>query len=332
MEVSLVIPTYNNNSKLNVTLDHILASDTAGLGKVEVTVVDDGSPQPVVASTTSTPHIPGMLLRFVRQENCGPAAARNRGFRESRGEITIFIDDDILVPKDLIRKHVDAHRTHPGTVSFGRCPLVPPVEATPLYKYILSLGNDPGEHSQNDFENVEIVASGQISVERSMFVSEAGVYRDDLVTPAAEEFELAMRLHELGVPVLMGTRITAFHNHDLTLDSICRQAFKHAKGMAEVVSKYPSTRCLKDLSRQIQTNAPSVFADGPLLVVKKSIKRLLSAHLPLCSITQFVRYVERRMPHSGLLPALYRTLIGMHHFAGLRAGLREYAHESRVEC
>ena len=35
-------------------------------------------------------------LRFLVQQNSGPAAARNNGFRSARGEDVLFIDDDVV--------------------------------------------------------------------------------------------------------------------------------------------------------------------------------------------------------------------------------------------
>ena len=66
---------------------------------------------------------------------------------------------------------------------------------TPFFRYLDSLGHDPGRGSSEEFVEVPFVASGQISVERAFFDAEQGVYRDDLATPAAaagEEFELAL--------------------------------------------------------------------------------------------------------------------------------------------
>ena len=70
---------------------------------------------------------PALHFKCVRQENAGPAAARNLGFATSHGDIVIFIDDDILVPSDLVRLHVEAHVLNPGSVIFGGC--VPPPDA-----------------------------------------------------------------------------------------------------------------------------------------------------------------------------------------------------------
>src|SRR5271166_367820 len=147
MIASVIIPTYGRGEKLGATLDALLKSDTSGLNDVEVIVVDDGSPEPVGPFVQSLVTRPPISLRCIRQENAGPAVARNRGFRESHGDIVLFLDDDILVPRGLIRLHVEAHRCHPGSVVFGRC--VPPksLPDTPYLRYVLTRGHDPGANA-----------------------------------------------------------------------------------------------------------------------------------------------------------------------------------------
>ncbi len=330
MDVSLVVPTYNNNARLDSTLEHLLASDLTGLESVEMVVVDDGSPFPVAPLVSSKANRKKFLLKCVRQENSGPAAARNMGFRASRGSIVIFVDDDILVHPDLICRHVDAHRMHPGAVICGRCPLIQPAEVTPLYQYIVSRGFDPAEHRTDEFVEAEIVSSGNISVERTLFSPEEGVYRHDLETPAAEEFELTSRLRERKIPILIGTRIVAFHNQHISLESLCNQAFKHAKGIAEVTEKYPETRVLGRISEQLDANGPLNWRDRPQLIGKKIAKRLLSSSITLPALTLLARYVERRMSRSHALPTIYQAVLGLHYFAGMRTGLRTYSNKSSV--
>jgi len=244
MIVSIVIPTYGRGEKLGTTLDALLASDTSGLDAVEIIVVDDGSPEPIAPVVESRVACPTISLRCIRQQNAGPAAARNTGFRASRGEIVLCVDDDILCPVDLIRQHVEAHRRFPGSVIFGRYPSVQPFRQTPLLRYLDSRGYDIGRDADEEFMEGQIVASGQISFERGMFDEVAGIYRDELATPVAEEYELSARLRDRGVRLLLASGITALHNRPVEIESLCRQAFTHGKGCAEAArSARPLSLC-----------------------------------------------------------------------------------------
>ncbi len=102
--VSIVIPTYCNPSTLAETI--------AALGHVdyprdryEIVVVDDGSP---VDARAQLPRLGGDAprLRYVRVEHGGPAKARNVGARAAQGEVLLFLDDDMIVPPELIARHL----------------------------------------------------------------------------------------------------------------------------------------------------------------------------------------------------------------------------------
>ncbi len=324
--VSIIIPSYNSGAKLGQTLDHLLASDVSSLAEVELIVVDDGSPspvEPVVASRAAASN--RIALRCIRQQNAGPAAARNTGFREAQGELIIFIDDDILVPPDLIRKHVEAHHTHPGSVICGRCPYVTPRPISPVFRYINSLGYDAGENSIGEFTGINIIASGQISFERKMFDAGNGIYCDDLATPSAEEYELSLRLRERAIPILLANEIVALHNHEVLIETICQQGFKYGIGCGEAAVKRPQTLDLKELDNIIAVNRPSSRSDSIGLILKKGIKRPLATRWPRACLLKIIRLAEKIMPQYSLLRPLYGVSHGLHFFAGVRTGLRRYS-------
>jgi glycosyltransferase involved in cell wall biosynthesis len=90
--ISVVIPVYNRENLLPLTLRSLLQQS---LPAGEIIVVDDGSTD----STVDVAESFGAPVRVIRQENAGPAAARNRGFNESRGDFIHFFDsDDIALP------------------------------------------------------------------------------------------------------------------------------------------------------------------------------------------------------------------------------------------
>lgn len=93
--VSVVIPVYNRAHCIAEAVESVLGQT---FRECEVLVVDDGS-------TDATPEVLaryGDRIRYLRQENAGPAAARNRGIRESRGEFVAFLDsDDLWRPEKL---------------------------------------------------------------------------------------------------------------------------------------------------------------------------------------------------------------------------------------
>jgi Glycosyl transferase family 2 len=84
---SVIIPTYNRAELLRETLDSVLRQEGTDY---EIIVVDDGSPEDLsqLAEEYRT------RVTFLRQENAGPSAARNRGAAAARGEYLAFLDSD----------------------------------------------------------------------------------------------------------------------------------------------------------------------------------------------------------------------------------------------
>jgi len=96
MTVSVVIPTFNRGPRIQATLDSVIAQTLAPL---EIVVVDDGSTDGT--SDWIEEHF-GDAVRVVRQKNGGVARARNRGWREAKGEWIAFLDHDDLFHPDKL--------------------------------------------------------------------------------------------------------------------------------------------------------------------------------------------------------------------------------------
>jgi hypothetical protein len=314
-KVSVVIPTYGGGEHLPTTLCRVVSSDTSSLDNLEVIVVDDGSPQPVAPLVQEYGRRTPIRLSTIRQPNAGPAAARNSGFRAATGDLVLFLDDDVEIPRDLIISHVAAHQRCPRSVVWGRC-VLPPGSAV-VRDVLVGLGAD-GVEAAPEFVRVSHLASGQLSVERSQFEGRGSVYADDLRTPAAEEYELAHRLHREGVPVFFASRILAVHHQSIEIAALCHQQYKHGLGCAEVVCKRPATREWTDLARIIERCASRPTTPGGLA-------KLLASSWPMRrGLLAAAKRLESRGASPTLVRALCRSAIAAHFVAGVRDGLREY--------
>jgi len=96
VRVSVIIPLFNKAPYIERALTSVFVQT---YGDFEVIVVDDGSsdegPQ-IVANYKDS------RINFVKQENAGPGAARNRGLELAQGELVAFLDaDDEWLPNYL---------------------------------------------------------------------------------------------------------------------------------------------------------------------------------------------------------------------------------------
>lgn len=89
MSLTVVIPAHGSADRLRALL---AALDDQSPGALEVVVVDDASPEPLVIGDC-----PRLALRVVRTErNRGPGGARNRGLEEVHTAWVGFLDADML--------------------------------------------------------------------------------------------------------------------------------------------------------------------------------------------------------------------------------------------
>ena len=98
MRVSVIICAYNASKTIDLCLNSILKQD---FPDYEVIVVDDGS------SDNTREKVKKYPVQLVSNVHGGSSAARNAGFKASKGDILVFVDSDCVAKKDLIAKLIE---------------------------------------------------------------------------------------------------------------------------------------------------------------------------------------------------------------------------------
>ena len=98
MDISIIIPTYGRTRYLKDTLLSISSQSIDE--EYEVLVVDnnlksDRKIYSIVKELNQSADIP---IRYVPEPRVGLLYARHRGAKESRGQILVYVDDDVLCP------------------------------------------------------------------------------------------------------------------------------------------------------------------------------------------------------------------------------------------
>lgn len=240
-DISVVISSFNREDKVRQTLERLFESDLQTFQKIEVLVIDDGSPKPLDQLLADIPKSPDKIdWRLIRQSNAGIGATRNRGYREAQAPVVIFLDDDILVYPDTLALLYEAQLNGPGPVIFGNYPFISHATgslklfAEQLYGYHLIT-------KEKQFIKVDAITSGLLCVDKRKLPDAEAFYKDNLSVPAAEEYEIVARFSREGIPIYMATHIQAIHNHHLELPWLVIQQYKYGLGTAEAFIKYPET-------------------------------------------------------------------------------------------
>jgi glycosyltransferase involved in cell wall biosynthesis len=220
-DVSVVVPTYNRLPRLRRVIAG-LGDQTFPRHRFEVVVVSDGSTDGTAEFLNTVDS--GFALTAVQQCNQGPAAARNRGVAVARGDIILFVDDDVVATPTLIEEHAHSHdaQRHESVV-IG--PMVTPPgyrmqpwvawEQRMLYKQYDAMNNGIYPATFRQFY------TGNASLPRAQFLAAGGF---DTRFRRAEDVELAYRLNAMGVQWVWNPNAVGHHYADRPFESWLRTA------------------------------------------------------------------------------------------------------------
>lgn len=108
--ISVIIPTFNRALLLRRALASVLAQTRPC---AEVIVVDDGSTDETGDVVTAFAGTAPGVIRLLRQENQGAAAARNRGIEAAGGDLLAFLDSDDWWQPNKLELQTQAMAAHP---------------------------------------------------------------------------------------------------------------------------------------------------------------------------------------------------------------------------
>lgn len=150
--ISIIMPVFNAGCFLRQAVKSIFAQTFEDW---ELIFVDDGSTDDSATECLSyTQERANAVL--LRQNNAGPAAARNTGMRSARGEFIFFVDADDELPPDALALLLAAADTYGGDViqgNFTKLDSVPPPRLQPA---IFAPGASPCEDEIRILEGTEL--------------------------------------------------------------------------------------------------------------------------------------------------------------------------------
>lgn len=123
IEVSVVIPSYNNKKYLSNTIKHLLKQDLPRRN-FEIILVDDGSSDDSYAAVRRIVEgdIDEVNFKYVyfarsKERKMGDSqfragVARNMGVKHTQGKLLSFLDSDILTPKNFLSDLIEKHKTY----------------------------------------------------------------------------------------------------------------------------------------------------------------------------------------------------------------------------
>src|SRR5262245_31122843 len=281
--VSVVIPTYNSGHLVTDAVNSVLAQS---LLPEEIILVDDGSRDDTQDRLVRY----GQRIRYIRQDNWGVAAARNRGMQEARGAYVAFLDaDDVWHPEKLARQ-MAALEVNPQVGLLGTDAFDWPVPAWPTVtpKADIPPAVIPWRHLvvKNYFTTSSLLV-------RRRVLDQVGLF--DTTMQGSEDYDLWLRISECTGVANLPLPLTGYRS---VAGSLSKQASRMEADMRQILRKLDERkvwgwRWLLRCKAHSYCSYSSAYMHGAAGHTGKAMSRLLAS---MCWFPFPYRRAEVRVP------------------------------------
>jgi GT2 family glycosyltransferase len=202
LTLSVVIPTYRREAVLVDTIDSLLKVINNADGCLELLIVDQTEHHNPATDRRMGEWEQSGKIRWTRLDIPHITRSMNIGVQMVKGDIVLFLDDDVVPDPELINEHINAYERHPDAWAVAGQVLQPwdksrPVFYTPRGGWLTRYLDFPFFSTDGMF--VENVMAGNLSVRRDFFIHLDG-FDENFTPPVATRFEteFAKRLVSMG--------------------------------------------------------------------------------------------------------------------------------------
>lgn len=208
--ITVIICTYNREKYIGQLLDSLAKNDYPE-SDYEIVLVNNNSTDNtrLICERFAANH-QNISFRYVEEHEQGLSAARNRGIKEAKGDIVIYVDDDALVDSDYIRTYAEHFSSFPETMAAGG-PIEPLYETaepswmSPYTKALLTAWMNYGDKVR-EYPSGRFPGGGNAAYRKSVF-DKVGLFNTDLgrkgtALLASEEKDIFDKMRQLGMRVL----------------------------------------------------------------------------------------------------------------------------------
>ena len=189
--LSIVIVTYNRSEVLVDTIGYLLEQVGFDSLVLEIVIVDQTISHTKAAEERLTIWADENVIRWIRLDQPNLTGAMNRGLLEARGDLVLYLDDDIIPDKRLVQEHAAAHAIHTDVTAVigqvlqpGQAPI--DVDYRPSKGVLRAYMDFPFNSIQGCF--IENAMAGNMSLKKRQALAVGG-FDERFIPPVAARFE-----------------------------------------------------------------------------------------------------------------------------------------------
>jgi len=220
--ISVIIPTYNRCQLLKECLES-LGRQTYPLSDIEVMVVNDGSTDGTEAFLEDFKTRAPFQFRYFRQQNKGPAAARNLALQNAKGNLIAFTDDDCTVDPDWLKEFAKGFQEK-RIAGYGGA--VRPKEDHLIGEYMTR--ERSLEPKEIDGRIVYLVTCN--ACYRKEVLLKVRGFDETIRYPGGEDPDLSFRILEQGYELKYNPRSIVYHSYERSLGNFMKRYYNYGIG------------------------------------------------------------------------------------------------------
>ncbi|MBK6482095.1 MAG: glycosyltransferase [Chitinophagaceae bacterium] len=306
MKLSVIIPTKDRSEVFELTFHHaIKALESID---AEIVVVND--------SKINEVHIPKTHIdvSLINNPKSGVASARNLGVSIAKGELLLFLDDDILINADNIKAMLIIHQKH-QTAAVNLLWTYPPqlinqIRHSSFGRFLIKHGFTTmkdglgSEWRNTELFETDVAASFFLFMHRDTF-HQVGGYNEQFPHAGYEDFDFSRRMKEQGIARLVYTKSIVFHN-EIDRVQIKNWLVREQKGA--------ETRAWGAVLGNTELELPTSSIRGITYRLLRNLKPLMFSLQRILPNSQLMDVFNHRIIH---------LLLGTSIFQGYQIGLKD---------
>ena len=272
--LSVIIPTWNRAERLELAL-HSLARQTLPTSNYEIIVLDNGSRDRTRAVIAEFKETFGSI-HYIYDESPGLHVGRHRGFRTAKGDILVFVDDDVEAFPTLLSSIGERFENPKVALVGGKC--LPKYEGQ--VSELLSAMWAPNARGERIVGYLSLIDLGDFpkmidpllvfgcnfSIRRSVLLAAGGFHPDGLPEQLIRfrgdgETYVSRYIAAKGYNAFYDPNASVYHHvprSRMTLEYLCQRAYNEG-----ISNSYAKIRAAHGMDSDVQSSLGRPESCGP---------------------------------------------------------------------
>ena len=215
--ISVIVCTYNREKYIGRCLEHLLRQHPEP-SSYEVLIIDNNSTDRTREICSEFVNRHGEIFRYIMEQSQGLSFARNRGIKEARGSLLVFLDDDAFADVNYIASTRSYFASHPDVLAAGGRihPQYEDSEPTWMTSFLLPLvaAQDMGDDAV-PFKKGRFPIGANMIIRKKAFetygIFNTGLGRKGSSLEGGEEKDFIQRLHAAHERIMFTPQASVTH-------------------------------------------------------------------------------------------------------------------------